>query len=152
LDNIYISNGILWSLNHSTMYYIDSLAHNVRAFDYDLESGNISNERVAIEIPESTGIPDGMDIDAEGMLWFAHYGGSRVCRYDPQTGELLHTISLPASRVTACAFGGKDLDTLFITTACQQMSPEEWEKEPHAGGLFSIKPGYHGVGPYWFKG
>lgn len=152
LDKVTISNGITWSLDKSTMYYIDTPTLNVRAFDYDLDSGNISNERVVIEIPKGTGAPDGMDIDAEGMLWIALYGGSRVCRYNPQTGELLHTIPMPASRVTACAFGGRDLDTLFITTACQQMTEEDWQKEPNAGGLFSIKPGYKGVGPYWFKG
>ena len=78
--DVAISNGIIWSLDHTTMYYIDTLRKNVRAFDYDVETGDISNERVIITVPEEIGMPDGMAIDSEGMLWVAHYGGSCVSR------------------------------------------------------------------------
>ena len=152
LDNIGISNGLVWSLDHSTMYYIDTVAYTVRAFDYDIDTGDLKNERVAIHVPREMGGPDGMTIDSEGMLWVAHYGGSQVCRWNPETGEVLHTIKLPAKQITACAFGGKDLDTLFITSAAQQLSKEDLEQQPLAGGLFSIKPGYQGVKAYRFQG
>ncbi len=152
LGDISISNGIVWSLDHRTMYYIDSLKKDVRAYDFDVQTGQIANERIACRTPEEMGIPDGMAIDAEGMLWVAHYGGSRVCRWDPRTGQVLETIPLPVSRVTACAFGGKDLDVLYITSASYMMSAADAEKEPHAGGLFACRPGFRGVPSFRFKG
>ena len=144
-----ISNGITWSLDHKTMYYIDSIAHNVRAYEYDIDAGTICKERVIIEVPEEIGIPDGMAIDEEGMLWIAKFHGSRVCRWHPQTGEILQTIHLPASCITACAFGGKNLDTLYITSAALESGIPG---EPLAGGLFSIKPGVCGVPAFRFGG
>lgn len=152
LGEISIANGIVWSLDQRTMYYIDSLKQDVRAYDYDLASGGISNERVVCRFAAEVGLPDGMAIDAEGMLWVAHYNGGRVCRWNPADGALLQTISLPVSRVTACAFGGPDLEELYITSASQGMSPAEWEREPHAGGLFVCRPGVRGVPSYRFGG
>ncbi|MBI2504516.1 MAG: SMP-30/gluconolactonase/LRE family protein [Candidatus Latescibacteria bacterium] len=152
LGDISISNGIVWSLDHGTMYYIDSLKADVRAYDFEVQTGNIANERVVCRFTEGMGLPDGMAIDAEGMLWVAQYNGSRVCRWNPHTGQVLETIMLPVSRVTACAFGGADLDTLYITSASQGMSPDDWKKEPHAGGLFACKPGVRGVPTFRFKG
>ena len=152
LGGIGIANGIIWSLDNKTMYYIDSVRYNVRAYDYDIGTGDISNERVVIDVPEGVGLPDGMTIDSEGMLWVAHYGGGRVCRWNPDTGDLLHSVHLPTSQITACAFGGKKLDTLFITCAAQQMSEADFEREPHAGALFFCKPGFQGVPAYRFGG
>ena len=105
--DVAISNGIIWSLDHTTMYYIDTLRKNVRAFDYADDTGDISNERVIINVPEEIGMPDGMAIDSEGMLWVAHYGGSCVSRWNPNTAQLLLKIDLPVTQVTACAFGGR---------------------------------------------
>lgn len=152
LGQISVSNGIVWSLDQRTMYYIDSLKQDIRAYDYDVETGDIANERIACQIPEEIGLPDGMAIDAEGMLWVAHYNGSRVCRWNPEDGQVLEIISLPVSRVTACAFGGPELDRLYITSASQGMSPEDWNKEPHAGGLFVCSPGVKGVATFRFRG
>lgn len=146
-----IANGIIWSLDHSTMYYIDSIRYNVRAYDYDIDSGNISNERVIIEVPDEVGLPDGMTIDAEGMLWVAHFGGSRVCRWHPGTGKILTTIPLPASKITSCAFGDKELDTLYITSASFKSSDDD-PVEAQAGNLFSVKPGVRGVKSFGFGG
>lgn len=152
MGDISISNGIVWSLDHRTMYYIDSLKKDVRAYDFDVKTGQIANERIVCQTPEEMGIPDGMAIDAEGMLWVAHFYGSRVCRWNPHNGQVLETIRLPVSHVTACAFGGRDLDTLYITSASYRMSEEEKAKEPHAGGLFVCKPGVRGVPTFRFKG
>lgn len=152
LDKISISNGIVWNLDHTKMYYIDSLSCCVRVYDYDNESGEIRNESVIIRISQEMGLPDGMAIDAEGMLWIAQYGGYRVCRWHPGTGQMLQTIDLPAANVTACAFADKDLDTLYITTASAGLSDQERQQQPHAGGLFSIKPGVRGVESFQFQG
>ncbi len=147
-----ISNGIVWSLDHTTMYYIDTLRKNVRAFDYDNDTGDISNERVVIDVPAETGLPDGMAIDSEGMLWVAHYGGSRVSRWNPATGENLGHIPLPVTQVTACAFGGPDMTTLFITSAAQELDAAALARQPLAGGLFAIETPYRGVPSFRFGG
>ena len=150
--DVAISNGIIWSLDHTTMYYIDTLRKNVRAFDYADDTGDISNERVIINVPEEIGMPDGMAIDSEGMLWVAHYGGSCVSRWNPNTAQLLLRIDLPVTQVTACAFGGPDLDILFITSAAQELDAAELDRQPLAGGLFSIKTPYQGVLSFRFGG
>ena len=150
--DVAISNGIIWSLDHTTMYYIDTLRKNVRAFDYADDTGDISNERVIIEVPEEVGMPDGMAIDSEGMLWVAHYGGSCVSRWNPSTAQLLEKIDLPVTQVTACAFGGPNMDILFITSAAQELDAEELARQPLAGGLFSIKTPYQGVLSFRFGG
>ena len=152
VGGIGISNGIVWSHDQKSMYYIDTIAATVRAYDYDLDTGDISNERVAIDVPREMGLPDGMTIDTDGMLWIAHYGGGRVCQWNPETAEVLQTIEVPAKQTTACAFGGKKLDTLYITSAAQQMSKADLKKEPHAGALFACKPGAQGVNAFRFGG
>lgn len=145
LSDVSISNGIVWSLDAKTMYYIDTPTGCVDAFDYELETGNINNRRTAIKLPEGQGFPDGMTGDAEGMLWVAHWGGYRVTRWNPNTGELLDTIRVPAAQVTACAFGGSDLDELYITCARRGLSERALAEQPLAGGLFKVKPGVKGV-------
>ncbi len=150
--DVAISNGIIWSLDHTTMYYIDTLRKNVRAFDYADDTGDISNERVIINVPEEVGMPDGMAIDSEGMLWVAHYGGSCVSRWNPNTAQLLLRIDLPVTQVTACAFGGPNLDILFITSAAQELDAAELDRQPLAGGLFSIKTPHQGVPSFRFGG
>lgn len=151
LGNIGISNGIVWSLDNATMYYIDSMAHAVRAFDYELATGKLANERVIIRT-DGMGLPDGMAIDADGMLWVAHFGGSCVRRWNPHTGEVIATIPLPASQITACAFGGPDFATLYITSAATGLDAAALQREPHAGGLFAATPGVKGVPTFKFAG
>ncbi|MBM3276463.1 MAG: SMP-30/gluconolactonase/LRE family protein [Candidatus Handelsmanbacteria bacterium] len=152
LGKISISNGIVWSPDHRTMYCIDSLKMDIRAYDFEAASGQIANEQVVCRFAEGMGLPDGMALDEEGMLWVAHYNGARVCRWNPNTGEVMQTIPLPVSRVTACAFGGADLDTLYITSASMNMSEADWKKEPQAGGLFVCRPGVRGTPTYRFRG
>ncbi len=152
LDKVTISNGIVWSRDNSTMYYIDTPTLVVAAFDYDLASGSISNRRVAISIPKEMGLPDGMAIDAEGMLWIAHFGGSRVTRWNPANRALLETVQVPVSNVTSCAFGGPKLDELYITTARIGLDEASLAKQPQAGGLFKARPGARGVETFAFGG
>lgn len=145
IDSVSISNGIIWSLDNKTMYYIDTPTRQVKAFEYDNTSGDLGAGRVAITVPDSLGFPDGMTIDAEGKLWIALWGGGSVGRWDPETGKILQKIELPALNVTSCAFGGKDLETLYITTARSGLTPEQLKKYPQSGDLFSVKPGVRGV-------
>lgn len=152
IDRVTTSNGIVWSADPSVMYYIDTPTQKVMAWDYNPESGNISNPRTAIEIPQDMGFPDGMTIDAEGNVWIALWNGSSVGCWNPETGEMLRTIDVPAKNVTSCAFGDEDLGTLYITTARQGTSPEELEKFPHAGGIFKVRPGVKGTEAFFFKG
>jgi sugar lactone lactonase YvrE len=152
LGNIGTSNGLAWSLDGSTMYYIDTPTSVVRAFDFEMETGRISNGRDIIRIPVSMGYPDGMSIDAEGMLWIALWGGGGVGRWNPFDGQLLEMVACPASQTTACAFGGRALDTLYITSARHGLSEDQLQKEPHAGGIFAIKPGCQGIPAYRFSG
>ena len=86
-----------------------------------------------------------MTIDAEGMIWVAHFGGWKVTRWNPETGQRLEEISLPCSQVTCPAFGGADMDTLFITTASIGLCEKEREEQPLAGRLFAVKPGVKGT-------
>ncbi|MCW5519396.1 SMP-30/gluconolactonase/LRE family protein [Aureitalea sp. L0-47] len=150
LDNITISNGIVWSKDGKTMYYIDSPTSEIRAYDFDLETSTISNERVVVEVDEEDGTLDGMAIDEEDKLWVGLWNGNAVARFNPENGKLMEKIEVPAHNVTACAFGGENLDILYITTARIDMTEEELEKYPLAGSIFSVKPGVKGVKSAFF--
>ncbi len=152
LGNIAISNGIVWSIDQKTMYYIDSLANTVAAFDYDVTTGDISHERVVVKVRENMGVPDGMAIDSNGMLWIAHFGGSCVRCWDSITGRVLEEIVLPATQITACAFGGDDLSTLYITSAAIGLDSNAKKATPLAGSLFSTQPGVKGTHTFAFNG
>ena len=118
---------------------IDTPTQRVDAFDYDDSTGEIANRKTAINIPESDGLPDGMTIDREGMLWIAHWDGWAIYRYNPDTGEKLLKVKVPAARPTSCVFGGENLDILYITSARVGLSEEELNNQPLAGGLFKYQ-------------
>jgi sugar lactone lactonase YvrE len=151
VDSVTISNGIVWTADKKTMYYIDTNTGEVRAFDYDNSTGDIANSRVVIKFPSGIGMPDGMSIDAEGMLWIAHWGGYCVGRWNPATGKMIAKIEVPAPNVTSCAFSGKNLDVLYITTASTGMSANDLIKYPDSGKLFVANPGVKGVKANLFK-
>ena len=144
LAPVSISNGIVWSGDGKTMYYIDSPLNTVRAYDYDIGNGMIGNERV-VAVNEGAGIFDGMAIDAEDNFWIAVYGGSCVKHYDSKTGALIKELELPMTNVTSCAFGGANLDELYITSACQGMDDVARAGQPLAGSLVKMDPGTRGV-------
>jgi sugar lactone lactonase YvrE len=146
-----ICNGIVWTSDKKTMYYIDTETSKIRAYDYDHDSGDIKNERVVVEVPEDMGKPDGMAIDEEDRLWVAHYGGACVGNWDPLSGRLLQKVDVPALNVTSCSFGGNDLKQLFITTAGMDMSEEDQKKYPDAGSLFVVETVVKGAKHYFFK-
>ena len=106
-----IPNGTDWSLDGKTMYFTDSTAKTIYAYDFDVQTGAVENRRPFI-VTEEDGVPDGLTVDAEGFLWSARWGGWRVERYDPE-GRLERTLTLPVSQPTSCAFGGDGLGRTF---------------------------------------
>lgn len=147
LSRCTISNGLAWTADDRTMYYIDSPTGSVDAFDFDAEAGAISNRRPLVKISESDGLPDGMCIDAEGFLWVALYNGGAVHRYGPD-GRLDGVLDIPTGQVTCCAFGGPDLGDLYITTASVDVSADD----AAAGGLYRCRPGVTGTPVNAFAG
>jgi sugar lactone lactonase YvrE len=152
LAGVSISNGIAWSAGADLMYYIDTPTREVAVFDYDDATGAISNRRVAVRFPARHGWPDGMTMDAEGLLWIAEWDGGCVSRWDPATGKLARKLKLPVSRVTSCAFGGPGLDELYVTTAWSRLEPAQRRAQPLAGGLFRLRAGVEGVPAFAFAG
>lgn len=151
VSEVTISNGLGWSLDDKLMYYIDSTPGHVDAFDFGPADGSISNRRTLVEIDDDEGLPDGMTVDSEGYLWVAIHGAGTVRRFDPD-GVPDMEIKLPVNNVTSCAFGGKDLGDLYITTAAQFMSDEDLRKQPHAGGIYRARPGPTGLPAHGFRG
>jgi sugar lactone lactonase YvrE len=146
-----VSNGIAWSNDYTRMYYVDTPTRKVMGYDYNNATGEISNSSPVIEVPAEMGHPDGMTIDSEGNLWICLWGGAAVGCWNPDSGELLRKIGVPAKNVTSCAFGDADLGTLYITTARVNTSPEELKVYPNAGSLFKVRPGVSGVEAFFFS-
>ncbi|MEB2774901.1 SMP-30/gluconolactonase/LRE family protein [Algoriphagus sp. D3-2-R+10] len=139
LDQLTISNGMAWTEDNQTFYFIDTPTREIKEYSFDLETGKIEFRRIAVAIPKEMGMPDGMCIDQEGMLWVAHYGGSGVYCWDPNNGELIEKIELPVPHITSCCFGGENLDVLLITTAQENMSSEQLNEFPKSGDVFLVK-------------
>ncbi len=150
LDGVTISNGIVWSQDKQYMYYNDTPTRQIARFKYDDSTGNIVFDGIAVDVPPETGSPDGMTIDEDGNLWVAQWGGSGVYCYDPRTGKLLERIDVPAPNVASCAFGGPDLEYLYITTARAGLTDEQLAGYPLSGSLFVCKPGVKGVKTNYF--
>jgi sugar lactone lactonase YvrE len=148
LSDLTISNGLAWTADNKTLYHIDSPTQQVDAYHFDLQKGEIEFDRTVITIPEEMGTPDGMSIDREGKLWIGHYGGHGVFRWDPDTGELLEKIDLPTPNVTACAFGGENLDLLLVTTARENLRETQLAQYPESGDVFLIKTNTQGFPPH----
>ena len=150
LDGVRISNGLAWSQDHKTFYYIDTPTREVKAYDYNIFTGQIENPRVTITVPESLGWPDGMTSDTAGNLWIAMWGGAQITRWNPQTGQLLEQISLPAKNITSCAFGGSNLDELYITSARLGLDNVDLTEYRYSGSLMRVKTKVKGMPAYEF--
>jgi sugar lactone lactonase YvrE len=151
IPNRKVSNGICWSADNSQMYYIDSLDYNIKGYDFDVETGSVSNERIVVEMKESGFTPDGMTIDEQGMLWVAMWGEGTVNRYNPLSGELVGIVKVNAPHVSSCAFGGATMTQLLITTARAELSDEQLKQFPESGSLFLVDVGIKGTQMNPFK-
>ena len=151
LDSLSIANGMAWTDDGATFYYIDSPLRRVDTFDYDLATGAISGRRPYLTFDDRVAKPDGMSIDAEGGLWIAFWDAAEIRRYGPNR-ELDVVIRVPATQVTSCAFGGPDLRDLYITSARTELPAEALAEQPHAGGLFRVRAPVAGLLPRSFAG
>ncbi|HUP67206.1 MAG TPA: SMP-30/gluconolactonase/LRE family protein [Sphingomicrobium sp.] len=145
-----VTNGPAFSPDGGRMYHNDSARQLTYVFDLD-EAGNAANRRVFLEFGEGDGYPDGITVDAEGCLWIAFWDGAAVRRFAPQ-GDLLETIEMPIARPTSCAFGGPNLDRLYVTSASIELDETALRMQPNAGGLFMVTPGVRGVADLPFAG
>lgn len=136
IEDVTISNGIAWSATGDRLFYVDSRTHAIDLMDYDVASGAIARRRRWADVPQSDGTPDGIAVDTEGCLWVALWGGGKVRRYSP-TGQVIAEVELPVPQVSACGFGGPDLDKLFITTAAVGR-PFEGGNSSLDGALFVV--------------
>lgn len=134
-----ISNGLAWSHDRRYMYYIDTPTMLVARFDYDDATGSLGERRTAFRIPKDDGYPDGMTIDAEGMLWVAHWGGWQLTRWDPVKGVKIDAIRMPVSNVSSCTFGGEGFTDLYVTSARKGLTEAQLASQPLAGALFVIR-------------
>ena len=155
ISSVTISNGVAWSLNEDKLYYIDSTTYHVTEYDYNPKTGDISNKRTVFDLQKQNtpGMPDGMTVDADGNLWVAVFGGGGVYQVQPKTGEVLRFVKIPnVDNVTSVAFGGDELDILYVTTATTGLTESQLKEQPYAGYVFAIKGlGVRGLIPNSFK-
>lgn len=143
VPDLTVSNGIGWSLDKKTMYFIDSPTKRVDSFDFDLESGELGNRRPFLLLSDLDAFPDGLTTDEDGGVWVALFGGGEVRRFDAQ-GTLTHIVEIPVKQVTSCCFGGADMSELYITTAQNGMDADSLIRQPLAGSLFRAKTTFKG--------
>ncbi len=147
LENVRLSNGMAFALDHKQLYYTESHAWKIHIFDYQQNIGDLKNKRTFVDIPrdEQEGRADGLTIDAEGYIWSARIDGGIIVRYSPE-GIEDKRVQVPARKVTSLAFGGQNLEDLYITTAGGQ----DRSTDTFAGALFKLKPGVCGI-PEFFS-
>ena len=137
-EGIGIPNTFVWSPDNTKFYFTDTLEGNILKFDFDLENGILSNEENFAQF--NRGYPDGSTMDTDGCIWNCRYGGSCIVRFDPE-GKVDQIIEMPVQNITNCVFGGRDLKTLFVTTA----SNKSKNQNDLDGSLFAINLNYQGL-------
>lgn len=150
LSGLTIANGMEWSPDGSYMYFIDSATYCVKRYRCDCEDVSLAEGEIILRFEADGGMPDGMCADSEGMLWIAFWGGGRVGRYNPVTGHHLADVVVPAPHVTSCCFGGRDLTTLYITTARDGLDQKQLAQYPLSGSLFACNADARGRQPGFF--
>jgi sugar lactone lactonase YvrE len=138
LESTTISNGLGWSPDGTTMYFIDSPTQRIDAFDFDTRSGAISERRPLATVAAADGLPDGLTVDSEGCIWVCLFGGGAVRRYTP-AGELVEHLRLPVTNPTCPAFAGAGSRTLYVTSASHRLSAEQLAREPLAGAVLALE-------------
>ncbi|KAK6620746.1 hypothetical protein RUM43_011041 [Polyplax serrata] len=142
LTKLSIANGLIWNKNNTKMFYIDSPTRRVDLFDFDHITGQISNRRLFFDvgphIPDDKGGPDGMTIDENDDLWFAVYGTGKIFNVNGTTGELIQKVKLPVMNPTSVAFGGKDFNELYVTSATFEVTEDMRKQFPSSGCTLRI--------------
>jgi L-arabinonolactonase len=146
-----ISNSLAWSPDNRVFYYADSLCRTIFAYDFDIDSGDITNRRVFTDCRDQPGVPDGSTVDAEGFLWNAQWDGWRLVRYAPD-GRVDRIVPVPVQKPTSCSFGGPDLSMLYVTSAVWDLKGAALRQQPHAGGLWVVDAGVRGLPEARFAG
>jgi sugar lactone lactonase YvrE len=150
--DVICANGMGWSPDHRTMYFTESFRYAIYAYDFEAKAGTLSNRRVFATIDKASGaFPDGLTVDAEGHVWSVHNAVGKVVRYTPD-GQVEREVVLPVPRPCGCIFGGEKLDTLYITTARETLTPEQIAKYPLSGSLFAAVPSVRGIAEPLFAG
>ncbi|MCC6304489.1 MAG: SMP-30/gluconolactonase/LRE family protein [Rhodobacteraceae bacterium] len=150
-DGITIPNALCFSPDDRTIYFADTRAGPLEAADFDLRTGTVGPWREVAATASAPGRPDGATVDAEGYVWNARVTGGCLARFAPD-GRLDRIVGLPATMPTSCAFGGPDLDTLFVTTATQGLDPGVLERQPMEGRVLALRPGVRGLAEPMFRG
>ena len=145
------SNGLGWSPDGSLMYYIDTPTFRLDIADYDPVEGAVENRRPLVVFDPVHGVPDGLCVDSDGCIWVAMWQGWGVRRFDPE-GVLMREVLLPVEKVTSCAFGGPNLDRLFVTSASCELTAPQRIAQPLAGALFELDPDCRGLPAVPFAG
>jgi L-arabinonolactonase len=145
-----ISNGLGWSPDNRVMYYTDSATRTIYKYDFDLETGEITNERIFVRTPKEY-VPDGLTVDAQGYVWSAKWDGWKVVRYAPD-GSVSLEVRLPVQRPTSCTFGGTDMNLLFITSATTGFSDDDLAEQPLAGSVLVVETDFQGLPEPYFAG
>ena len=151
LSPVTTSNGIDWSPDGRTMYYVDTRTRRIDVFAFDVLTGSPTDRRTFVDFAGETGRPDGLVVDEEGAVWVALWEGGAIRRYLPD-GQLDRTVPVPARLTTKCAFGGPALDELYVTTATRGLDAQARAAQPQAGGLFRLRPGVRGQPSRRFAG
>jgi L-arabinonolactonase len=151
VEGIACANALCWSPDGRIMYFGDSMANVIWAWDFDPAEGEIRNRRVFVQPSKGEGEIDGATVDAEGCVWVAQWGGWRVVRYDPR-GRIDRVVMMPVRKPSCPAFGGARLDVIYVTTAAIRISPDEPPADPLDGALFAFEPGVKGVAESRFRG
>ena len=145
LDTGYATtNGIGLSPDGHTVYVADQRKWEIIALDYDPAEGTTSNRRIFARVPKEEGMPDGLIVDADGFIWNGHWAGWKLTRYSPN-GKIERQIRFPVQHVISFAFGGKDLDVLYVTTASWDFTESDRQQQPLAGDLFQVQTGIKGL-------
>jgi sugar lactone lactonase YvrE len=137
-ESLALPNGLAFSPDGRVLYVTEMFANRILAYDFDPATGKAANRRVLIDVPSEEGLPDGLIVDREGYLWSAHWQGFRITRYTPD-GAKERVIEIPVPTPTCMAFGGPELDELYVTTARKGCSPEQLDQHPQSGDLFRVK-------------
>lgn len=148
LGGLMISNALCWSPDSRNLYHADSATHRIRVYDFDAKTGELSNSRIFAQTEKGVE-PDGACVDAEGFVWNAQWGGSRVVRYAPDGSKNL-VLDMPVSQATCVAFGGKNLNLLAVTSARTGLDDQALAQQPQAGNVFIFQTEFTGLQEVWF--